>query len=671
MRYLKQNTDQYVSVGPFLDKTAGFGNEDALTVTSFSGVIVVSTHASASTHTAFTPSATAANDWGMAAIGHGGLYDLKVPDSEINFVGSCKIAIWYDAEALPAWEEFMVVPANVWDSLMGTDLLQIDMTQILGHLLTQTGTQLADGFQTYFDVASPTTHKALTGVTLAATQTGVTIPTVTTLTNAPVDSSGVTEILTRVPDATAGASGGLLISGSNAGTTTLGALTITGATTFTGAITAAAANAIAGTIATVTTVSNTVAANLTQILGTALTETSGYLAAAFKKFFNIATPASTMDALTLVATATNLTNLPAVPTDWLTAAGVKADAVTKIQTGLATPTNITAGTISTVTNLTNAPTNGDLTAAMKASVNAEVDTALNTAIPGSPVADSINERIVAIDAYGAPPTAAAIVDAAWDEVLHTDHEVAGSASVLLQAAGGAADPLLNAVPGSYGAGTAGYVLGTNLNAPVATVDTVVDGIATTLGAAGAGLTALATATNLATVDTVVDAIKAKTDNLPSDPADESLVIAATDAIMTRIGAAGAGLTALGDTRIANLDATISSRTKPADTQAAVTVAGSVTGAVGSVTAGVTVTTNNDKTGYALSSAGVTAIWAEVVEGTTTAVQAVRGMLSALFGKLSGATTPTITIRDLADSKNRIVATVDADGNRTAITKDLT
>ena len=39
----------------------------------------------------------------------------------------------------------------------------------------------------------------------------------------------------------------------------------------------------------------------------------------------------------------------------------------------------------------------------------------------------------------------------------------------------------------------------------------------------------------------------------------------------RIGAAGAGLTALGDTRIANLDAAVSSRTKPADTQARVTV----------------------------------------------------------------------------------------------------
>lgn len=56
--------------------------------------------------------------------------------------------------------------------------------------------------------------------------------------------------------------------------------------------------------------SGVVKANLAQILGTALTETAGQIAAAFKKFFNIATPASTMDALTLVATATNLTNAP-------------------------------------------------------------------------------------------------------------------------------------------------------------------------------------------------------------------------------------------------------------------------------------------------------------------------------------------------------------------------
>lgn len=50
---------------------------------------------------------------------------------------------------------------------------------------------------------------------------------------------------------------------------------------------------------------------------------------------------------------------------------------------------------------------------------------------------------------------------------------------------------------------------------------------------------LATASALATVgsyvDTEVAAIKAKTDNLPSDPADQSLIIAATDALMTAIG----------------------------------------------------------------------------------------------------------------------------------------
>jgi hypothetical protein len=44
----------------------------------------------------------------------------------------------------------------------------------------------------------------------------------------------------RLPDAAAGASGGVLISGSNSGTTTLGALTVTGATTHTGNVSMAA-----------------------------------------------------------------------------------------------------------------------------------------------------------------------------------------------------------------------------------------------------------------------------------------------------------------------------------------------------------------------------------------------------------------------------------------------
>lgn len=48
------------------------------------------------------------------------------------------------------------------------------------------------------------------------------------------------------------------------------------------------------------------------------------------------------------------------------------------------------------------------------------------------------------------------------------------------------------------------------------------------------ITTVTTVTGLTASD--VGAIKTKTDNLPSDPADESLIIAATDAIMTRLGA---------------------------------------------------------------------------------------------------------------------------------------
>lgn len=55
---------------------------------------------------------------------------------------------------------------------------------------------------------------------------------------------------------------------------------------------------------------------------------------------------------------------------------------------------------------------------------------------------------------------------------------------------------------------------------------------------------LASAAALATVDAVVDAIQAKTEALPTDPADQSLIIAATDAVMTRLGApAGASVSA--------------------------------------------------------------------------------------------------------------------------------
>lgn len=73
----------------------------------------------------------------------------------------------------------------------------------------------------------------------------------------------------------------------------------------------------------------------------------------------------------------------------------------------------------------------------------------------------------------------------------------------------------------------------------------------------------------------------------------------------------------------------------------------------------------------LSATGVDDILDEVVEGTTTMRQMLRGYASALLGKASGLGTTTAVYRDVGDTKARITATVDTDGNRTAITTDLT
>jgi hypothetical protein len=148
---------------------------------------------------------------------------------------------------------------------------------------------------------------------------------------------------------------------------------------------------------------------------------------------------------------------------------------------------------------------------------------------------------------------------------------------------------------------------------VDTVDTVVDAIlvdTAEIGAAGAGLTALASAANLATLDDFVDtevaAIKAKTDNLPADPADASDIAALIDALPT-----------------------------------------------------------------AAENAAALLDLANGIETSITPRQALRLILAASAGKLSGAATTTVTIRNVGDSKARITATVDADGNRSDVTVDAT
>lgn len=81
---------------------------------------------------------------------------------------------------------------------------------------------------------------------------------------------------------------------------------------------------------------------------------------------------------TSIATVTSVTNAVTANTTQLAGQTVTAAAGVTFPTSVASPTNITAGTITTTTNLTNAPTAGDFTTAMKTSLNASTPASVTT-----------------------------------------------------------------------------------------------------------------------------------------------------------------------------------------------------------------------------------------------------------------------------------------------------
>lgn len=130
--------------------------------------------------------------------------------------------------------------------------------------------------------------------------------------------------------------------------------------------------------------------------------------------------------------------------------------------------------------------------------------------------------------------------------------------------------------------------------------------------------------------------------------------AMTGDAFARLGVAGAGLTALGDTRIANLDATISSRTKPADTQAAVTLVTTTTNLTNAPT-------NGDLTAAMKASVNAEADTALLDVGLTATIT---GRIDAAITTrlaAAGYTTPptVVAIRTEMDSNSTKLANLDA------------
>ena len=65
-----------------------------------------------------------------------------------------------------------------------------------------------------------------------------------------------------------------------------------------------------------------------------------------------------------------------------------------------------------------------------------------------------------------------------------------------------------------------------------------------------------------------------------------------------------------------------------------------------------------------------AVWAAIAEGSFTQGDLMKLISAALAGKLSGAPSGPIVIRDINDSKDRITATVDTNGNRSEVVLDV-
>lgn len=89
------------------------------------------------------------------------------------------------------------------------------------------------------------------------------------------------------------------------------------------------------------------------------------------------------------------------------------------------------------------------------------------------------------------------------------------------------------------------------------------------------------------------------------------------------------------------------------------------------TAGYTAPDNAGIAAIPDAATNAAAVLASAVDGIITLAESIRLQNAVLAGKVSGAGTGTETFRDLADTKDRVVATVDTDGNRTAITRDAT
>lgn len=106
-QWLRQSTTTFVRLGPFLDEDDGKTVEGSLTITQPDVRLSKNGGAFAQKNAA----QTLTHD-------ENGYYGLTLDATDTGTLGRLKVHV-HESGALPVWHEFMVVPANVWDSFFG------------------------------------------------------------------------------------------------------------------------------------------------------------------------------------------------------------------------------------------------------------------------------------------------------------------------------------------------------------------------------------------------------------------------------------------------------------------------------------------------------------------------------------------------------------------------
>lgn len=120
MQLIKQSTAVNISMGPFLDSADGNTEKTSLTIAQAD--IRLSKNGGAYAQT---------NNSAGATHQEKGNYQVPLDTTDTGTLGRFRVYI-HVATALAVWDDFTVLPANIYDSLVGdTDKLQVDVVEIL------------------------------------------------------------------------------------------------------------------------------------------------------------------------------------------------------------------------------------------------------------------------------------------------------------------------------------------------------------------------------------------------------------------------------------------------------------------------------------------------------------------------------------------------------------